>query len=206
MAQCPVCQFDLQPPPVGWHADAHCGRCGGVWITSSRLEDALTRWRVNASFEEHAPSTDFCPSCGPVPLDEGTLLGQTGLSCSLCGGVFMRQPLRYERSKQTAIPTEQQVTHESRPIRPQPIPPSRPKQSELSPQEAKVSLERPTEAPNRGKQRARRTPPKKTEKQLITHPTPRQAPQLPQVTRSDLFLFGGLVAGIIASLVYWMEP
>ena len=88
MNPCPSCQSTLQTPPVGWHADLRCDQCGGVWLSATRLEVTLTSWQITADFSEGSPSTDFCPSCGPVPLDEGTLLGQRGLSCSSCGGVF----------------------------------------------------------------------------------------------------------------------
>lgn len=99
MHSCPSCQATLQTPPLDLKADAICDRCGGVWISASTLKSALQAWRIQSKFVESGPSSDFCPSCGPVPLDEGSLLGQDGLRCSSCRGVFMRKALRYERQQ-----------------------------------------------------------------------------------------------------------
>lgn len=98
MHPCPSCQATLQTPPHDFKADAVCDRCGGVWMSLATIKSTLQSWRIQAKFIESGPSADFCPSCGPVPLDEGTLLGQEGLHCSSCRGVFMRKALKYERS------------------------------------------------------------------------------------------------------------
>lgn len=103
MHPCPSCQATLQIPPHDLKADAICDRCGGVWLSATTLKATLQSWRIQAKFVETGPSADFCPSCGPVPLDEGTLLGQDGLHCSSCRGVFMRKALKYERTQSTPI-------------------------------------------------------------------------------------------------------
>ena len=104
MHPCPSCQATLQIPPHDFKADAICDRCGGVWISALTLKSTLQSWRIQAKFVESGPSADFCPNCGPIPLDEGTLLGQDGLYCSSCRGVFMRKALKYERVQTTPLP------------------------------------------------------------------------------------------------------
>lgn len=194
MYACPSCQSTLQTPPVGWHADLHCDRCGGVWISDKTLKSALKSWRVSALFEEHSPSADFCPICGPVPLDEGILLGQEGLSCSSCRGVFMRRALRYERAPQDFPRT---------PPRSKQKVPMRPSSSEtLLPE-----VERPSKALKRAPRASDENPNK------VIAAVRKEAPLPPpskrkntDVKTADLIWFGGLCVLIIASLIYWMNP
>ena len=205
MNSCPACQATLQPPPVGWHADGLCDRCGGVWISENTLQTALMSWRVEASFIDESPSADFCPVCGPVPLDEGTLLGQKGLSCSSCHGVFMRKPLRYERPKQEVstetkpFATQSDSTSNldsnlaneplpysvSNPINPQPKPrPPQPRPPQPRPPQPK-----PKPKPK----------PKSKSK-------PKSEVNTPDVNTNDIIWFVVLILAILFSLLYWMNP
>ena len=194
MYACPSCQSTLQTPPVGWHADLHCDHCGGVWISAKTLKSALNSWRVSALFEENSPSADFCPICGPVPLDEGTILGQEGLSCSSCRGVFMRRALRYERTPQ-ALPRSQ---HRAKPkVHRRPSPPKPLISTVERPSEVLKALPRSSDKPTKKAPTAI-----KKETQILPSSTQKNA----DVKTADLLWFGGLCIFIIASLFYWMNP
>lgn len=231
MAQCPTCQSNLQPPPVGWHADAHCTRCGGVWISNDRLKEALRLWRITATFKEENPTADFCPQCGPVPLDEGSLLGQAGLSCSGCGGVFMRQPLRYEGHQKQAPSPHSSVKPQAAPpapsisdrplspptqLRPPAPPPPKPQQEAVpsAPDRSERHPRARREAPPRQASSAQKIrldqQPPPTIPPVHSQSQPSSSPSQPRMslglTLTDLILFGSLIAGIIASLIYWQAP
>lgn len=223
ISQCPVCQTSLRPAPTQLNADSHCSGCGGVWISADKLRALSRAWESRAMFVEEGPSADFCPECGPVPLDEGSFMDQPGLSCGQCRGVFMRSPLRERSSSHSRAPSQEIDL----PSDPDPIPIYSPR---LSPSER--ATERPPEH-----QPTRVSEVSTTESAPETS-TRRMAPRLSHITPSkarittpntkgskspkraarrdslitvmigvrDLIWFGMLVAVIIVSLLYWMNP
>ena len=227
MHPCPSCQATLQTPPHDFKADAVCDRCGGVWMSSATIKSTLQSWRIKAEFIESGPSADFCPSCGPVPLDEGTLLGQDGLRCSSCRGVFMRKALKYERSPNPSVSTKPQLqantSERARPSLPQAI------HEQSKPPQVEVNL---TNQPEQSK----KTPPKKEQVKPIKSPQAKTQlrPQKPtqskrqikakapasrksnhlksksktelDFNKSDAAWIAVLLIGISISLIYWMNP
>jgi len=204
MSECPVCQSQLRNPPSGWHADSHCSRCGGVWISAERLRLTLRKWKNTEHFIEEGPTADFCPTCGPVPLDEGTLLNQRGLMCGICGGVFLRKPLREPRP-----PSEDSSPPGSEPedrVRGLLVGVSNPSDH--------VALVDESRRAQKDHQPHISAPALLQVSQEVPAQAPPPDPQ-PQIKRvhivallgmRDLIWFGGLALAIIASLLYWMNP
>ena len=205
MSECPVCQSQLRPPPAGWHADSHCSRCGGVWISAKSLKSILQNWEINARFVEHGPSADFCPTCGPVPMDEGVLLDHRGLVCGSCRGVFLRKPLREPR-----VDPESQVDSE---------PPLKQDIDDWTSGPLSGDPHSSTEEYDLGDVNVSSDPPAQISAPALLHvshkvptqdppPHPRAKERETKVLvgLGDLIWFGGLAIAIIASLIYWMNP
>ena len=212
MSPCPVCQSQLRLPPAGWHADSHCSRCGGVWITAQHLDTILQSWKISAQFVEHGPSADFCPECGPVPMDDGTLLGQRGLVCGSCHGIFLRKPLREPRTPSREEPPAQPSVDDliTSPLFPNSDPPMPFAQSdemydlggvhETTNEELKASIV-PISAPalfHLPDQVPTSAPP--------AEPKVKKIRTKALLGLRDLIWFGGLAVAIAASLIYWMNP
>ena len=216
MSECPVCQSQLRSPPAGWHADSHCSSCGGVWISATRLESTLQKWDVSARFIEQGPSADFCPECGPVPMDDGTLLGQRGLVCGSCYGVFLRKPLREPRSTTQEISSVTQTTQDeistslildSDPPRPFMAPDE---EYDLDESDDSSVTDQPFISAPALMQMSHQVP---TQAPPKTSKVPTEAKMKAKAKRTavllglrDLIWFGGLAVAIIASLIYWMNP
>ena len=212
MLQCPSCQSSMRLAPSQLNADEYCGECGGVWITAQKLSLTQSAWGLEARFIEDGPSADFCPECGPVPLDVGTLLGETGLSCSQCQGVFMRRPLKPPRGLSSA-----------RSLRSREQPQSRPRIAVGHTEDEGVRREAESHESNSPRRLTPRlthiasprvSAPSKTSavKKQRLKTTPQTQPQRSNVIKwvavgvRDLIWFGGLLIAIITSLLYWMSP
>ncbi|MAD61867.1 MAG: hypothetical protein CMH49_10220 [Myxococcales bacterium] len=227
MHPCPSCQATLQTPPHDFKADAVCDRCGGVWMSSATIKSTLQSWRIKAQFVEIGPSADFCPSCGPVPLDEGTLLGQEGLRCSSCRGVFMRKALKYERSPHPSVSTQpprqantierarpslpQAIREQSKPPQVEVNPITQPEQFKKAPQKKEPA--QPIKSPQAKTQLRSQKPPQPKRqikaKAHISHKSNHLKSQSKtelDFNKSDAAWIALLLIGISISLVYWMNP
>ncbi len=193
MHSCPSCQATLQTPPLDLKADAICDRCGGVWISASTLKSALQAWRIQSKFVESGPSSDFCPSCGPVPLDEGSLLGQDGLRCSSCRGVFMRKALRYERQQVSINRPAPKAPAPKAPAPKAPVPKApAPKAPVPKAPAPKAPAPKASQQKNIKKKKSK-TPKDKAKSEL-------------DFNKNDAIWITVLLVAIMISLIYWMNP
>ena len=101
ISPCPLCETHLTAASEEWRADQRCERCGGVWISAQRLEREFETAGSLPKFDAEYPSANFCPVCGPVPLDQGSLSGRRGLCCGSCQGVFLYEPLSTHSTRPT---------------------------------------------------------------------------------------------------------